>query len=150
MNLREKAHGKCERINTETYGKKSYLHDKNIHQVRQLYRTRFGLQPFAGNYSKDKRFAKTQWLCKCGEEREEEPHLLSGACKVYGDLTHKFSDLTNDNQLGQFFKEVLERRGLLDKDACGGGADTTVGANPGPSDQDKPAQGLSPIGLNQL
>ena len=148
--LREKAQGKCVRINTETYGKKTYIGNNNIHQVRQLFRSRFGLQPFAGNYSKDKRFAKTQWLCKCGEEREEEPHLLSGACKVYGDLTHKFSDLTNDNQLVQFFKEVLERRDRLDKDACGGGADTTVGANPGPPDQDKPAQGLSPIGLNQL
>ena len=33
---------------------------------------------------------------------------------------------------------------------CGGGVDTTVGANPGPSDQDKQAQGSSPIGLNQL
>ena len=61
MNLREKAQGKCERINTEPYGKKSYICEKNIHQVRQLYRSRFGLQPFAGN-SKDKRFAKTKWL----------------------------------------------------------------------------------------
>ena len=148
--LREKAQGKCDRINTETYGKKTYIGNNNIHQVRQLFRSRFGLQPFAGNYSKDKRFAKTQWLCKCGEEREEEPHLISGLCKVYGDLTHKFSDLTNDNQLAQFFKEVLDRRDQLEVEACGGGAYTTVGANPGTSDQDKPAQGSSPNGLNQL
>ena len=135
-------------INTEPYGKKSNTSDQNIHQVRQLYRSRFQLQLFAGNYSNDKRFAKTHWLCKCGEEREEEPHFISGICKVYRDLTHKFSDLPNDNQLAQFFKEVLDRRHLLEVDACGGGGNTTVGASPFTSDQDKPAKGSSPIGLN--
>ena len=149
-NLRLQAKGKCLRIRTENYGKKSYILNNNIHQVRQQYRTRFGLLPFAGNYSKDKRFSKTSWLCACGEEREEEPHLLSGHCKVYGDLTHQFSDLSNDDQLVKFFSDVLARRDQLLVDTCGGGGNTTVGANPGTSYQDKPAQGLSPIGLNQL
>ena len=73
---------------------------------------------------------------------------MYGLCKVYGDLTHKFSDLTDDNQLSQFFKEVLDRRELLEVEACGDGEETTVGANPGTSDQDKPAQGSYPNGLN--
>ena len=103
-----------------------------------------------GNYSKDKRFAKTSWLCVCGEEREEEQHLISGHCKVYGDLTHKYDNLADDNQLVQFFAEVLARSEDLEVETCGSGVDTTVGANSGPEDQDKPAQVSHPVGLNQL
>ena len=116
--------------------------------VREQYRTRYRLLPFAGNCSKDKRFAKTSWLCVCGEEREEQ-HLISGHCKVYGDLTHKYDNLADDNQLVQFFAEVLARREHLEVETCCSGVDT-VGANSGPEDQDKPAQGSHPIGLNQL
>ena len=65
--------------------------------------TRFGMQPFAGNYSNDRRFAKTLWLCLRGKEQEEEQHILSGHCEVYGDLTERFNDLSDQNQLTQFF-----------------------------------------------
>ena len=46
-NLRLMAQGKCARILTETYGKKEYIQKKNIHNVRQQFRARYGLQPFA-------------------------------------------------------------------------------------------------------
>ena len=83
--LRLLAKGKCERIEFEQYGRKEYFKMKNIHNVREHFRTRFGLQPFAGNYSHDRRFANSSWLCKCKEAKEEEAHLMSGQCKVYGD-----------------------------------------------------------------
>ena len=51
------ARGKCERIQWEKYEKKDYISNKTIQSVRMQYRTRFGLQRFAGNYSKDKSFA---------------------------------------------------------------------------------------------
>ena len=140
--LTAQAKGKCERLGHEKYGKKDYLQLKNMYNVRRQYRTRFGLEPFAGNYSKDKRFAKTSWLCLCKEEREEEIHILSGKCKVYGDLTHKFSDLTDDDQLVQFFSDVLARRDLLEHQTPGGGVITTVSANPDSCNQDKPIQRL--------
>ena len=76
--LRLLAQGKCERINSEEYGKKEYISSKDIKSVRQHYRTRFGLQNFAGNYSHDNRFAKTNWLCRCLESRENESHIISG------------------------------------------------------------------------
>ena len=90
------------------------------------------MQPFAGNYSKDRRFARSSWLCLCKESREEESHLLSGQCSVYGDLTHKYSDFTEDTSLVQFFNEVLARRDALQKErtTLGGVGDTIVGANP--------------------
>ena len=130
--LRSMARGKCERIEVEQYGRKEYFGNKNIYIVRQQFRTRFGLQPFAGNFSNDRRFAHTNWLCKCQEAREEECHLTSGQCKVYGDLTEKYSDLTDVNSLVQLFQEVLSRRDQLDKGLLHhvGGVNTNVGANP--------------------
>ena len=101
--LRALAKGKCARLDKETYGRKEYLHKKNIFHVRQQFRH-------------DRRFAGSQWLCKCQEAREEESHLLSGQCKVYGDLALQYSDFTNDDNLAQFFSEVLARRDQLDKE----------------------------------
>ena len=146
-NLRSQAKGKCVRISSETYGKKDYIKQTNIHNVRQTFRSRFGLQPFAGNYSKDRRFQKSSWLCLCKEAREEESHLMSGKCSVYGDLALKYKDFSKDEVLVQFFTEVLARRDQL---SPGGGDNTTVGASSGLSVQNEPDQGLPPIGPIQL
>ena len=78
-------------------------------------------------------------------EREEEQHLLSGQFKVYSDLTHKYDNLADENQLVQFFAEVFARREHLEVETCVSEVDTTVGANSGPGDH-----GLSPIELKQL
>ena len=40
---------------------------------------------------------------------------MSGQCKVYGDLTLQYDDLTNDDNLVSFFNDVLARREELDK-----------------------------------
>lgn len=124
--------GKCERISSETDGRKENIEKKNVFKFRNIYRTRFGL--------KDKRFAKTNWLCRCEEAREDELHLASGQCKVFGDLTEIYSDLTSDEGLVQFFTAVLERRDQLDKylQTPDGGAPTIVGANCVPSGYNKP------------
>ena len=60
---------------TTKNGRKDYVQKKNINNVRQQFRARYGLQLFAGNYSHDERFAGSKWLCKCQEAREEESHL---------------------------------------------------------------------------
>ena len=79
------------------------------------FQTRFGLQRFAGNYSKDKSFARSNWMCKCLESREVENHLMSVECKVYGDLALKYSNLADDNNMVYLFTEILARRDILDK-----------------------------------
>ena len=106
---------KCERIPEETYGKKRYISSSFIHEVRQMYKTRFGMQPFAGNFSHDRRFAQTEWLCRCGISKEEEGHILSGNCEVYGDIRQKFNTSLSDSELVQFFSEVLARREKLEE-----------------------------------
>ena len=74
-----------------------------------------GLQNFAGNYSNHNRFAKTNWQCRCLESRENEPHLTSGNCKVFGHLNERFGDLSDDENLVLFFKEVLATRDQMDE-----------------------------------
>ena len=73
--LRILAKGKCERFTNEEYGRKDYISKKNIFDVRIRYRSRFGLLAFAGNYQNEKRFANSNWLCRCTKAREDESHL---------------------------------------------------------------------------
>ena len=107
---------KCERILEEKYGRKSYIENKQIELVREQYKARFGMLPFAGNYSRDKRFAGTDWLCRCKREKEEEGHLLSGNCEVYGDIRRNYGDIRDSDTLINFFNDVLALRERLDEE----------------------------------
>ena len=114
--LRKQAEGKTKtkRIETEVYGKKEYLAKKKIENVRIQFRARYGMLPFAGNYGHDRKFAHSEWLCSCREQREEESHLLEGSCTVYGDIRERYGDLEDDDDLVDFFNEILARREELD------------------------------------
>ena len=114
----EQAKGKekCERIRGEEYEKQTYVSDAKIEDVRGMYRTRFKLLPFAGNYSHDKKFSKSNWLRKCKGAREEEGHIVSGNCTVYSDLRSHFGDLGEDQNLVNFFRAVLDRRDALEEE----------------------------------
>jgi hypothetical protein len=114
--LRKLAAGKhkCERIMQGVYGKKPYMGSQTIANVRKFFYTRVKMQPFGGNYSKDKRFSKTEWMCRCAENKEEESHLMTGDCPVYGDLKEKYGDLNSDENLVGFFADILARRERLE------------------------------------
>ena len=115
--LRKKATGiKCARIASEGYGRKSYIKEKNISDTRDHFRARFGLTAFAGNYSHDQQYSKSNWLCQCQQSTETESHIMSGTCKVYGDLIQDFGDLHEDSNLVSFFKAVLDRRDFLEEE----------------------------------
>ena len=73
---------KCLRLKKEKYGKKEYLDNQNITNTRNWFKTRYGLLPFSGNFSHDRRFAKSDWFCCCKETKEDESHLVSGNCEV--------------------------------------------------------------------
>ena len=51
---------------------------------------------------------------------------------MFGDLKERFGDLHDDENLVQFFHEVLARRDEIDrqKETHDGGVNTIVGANP--------------------
>ena len=107
---------KCARMKTEEYGKKSYIENKTKGEARMWFKSRFGLNNFAGNYSHDRRFAKTDWRCRCKKSVEDEGHIVSGKCPVYGDLRTQFGDLGEDENLVAFFRAVLDRRDELEED----------------------------------
>ena len=66
---------------------------------------------FVAQYSIVAKFENTT----CEQSREEESHILSGECQVYGDLLDKYSDVTSDDNLVALFREVLARREQLSK-----------------------------------
>jgi len=116
--LREAASSlrKCNRIMLDTYGRKEYMSNRSLQDARNMFYSRVQMQPFGGNFSKDKRFQRSNWLCACGEAREEEAHLVGGECPVYGDLREEFPDTMGDEQLVDFFTMVLERRKELEEE----------------------------------
>ena len=60
VRLRSKASKvKCARIQGEEYGRKTYLQENCIETTRDWFKTRFCLLPFAGNFSYNKKYAKT-------------------------------------------------------------------------------------------
>ena len=93
--LKDQAAGKekCDKIMIEDYGKKEYMSEQSIEGVRQYFYSRVRMQPFRGDYSKDKHFMKSNWLCKCGNEHKEESHIMSGSCEVYGDIRNNYGQL---------------------------------------------------------
>ena len=112
IKMQAEGKSKCLRIFQESYGRKKYFVEQTVSETREWFKCRFGMQAFAGNYSNDRRFIKTNWLCRCGE-REVEAHLAR--CQVYGDISARYNDLGKDSQLVDFFREVLERRERLDR-----------------------------------
>ena len=118
MCLRKLAEGKskCDKIMEEEYGKKPYLSLQVLSKVRQVFYTRVRMQPFAGNFPSDKRFSKSNHLCLCAVEKEDETHLLAGNCPIYGDLRKKHSNLESDLDLLAFFSAVLARRERLEEE----------------------------------
>ena len=99
---------KCEKILSEGYGRKAYFDRLLPGQVRDHFSTHVKMLPIAGNFSRDRRFLRTGWLCLCGE-REEQEHIMRH-CKIYDDIRDKYGNMDNDDELVQFFRELLERR----------------------------------------
>ena len=107
---------KCERILEGSFGKKEYFLNQSIHKARKYFATRVGMTRFAGNFSNDIKFKRTKWMCLCLMEREVESHLTSSTCPVYADIREKYGDLSSDEELGNYFGEVLARREALEEE----------------------------------
>ena len=105
---------KCIRMTQEEYGQKEYIGEKNILEVRNIYRTRFGQRLFAGNFSHDQSYSKTNWMCKCGISKEKEKHITSFDCPVYSDIRAEYRGFDKDEDLVSYFNRVLDKRDKID------------------------------------
>ena len=70
-----------------------------------IFKATVGMTEFADNFGKDKRFIRTNWLCRCGGKRESEDHVTK-ECPVYDDIRIEFEDLHDDTQLASFFNKM--------------------------------------------
>ena len=111
---------KCAHIMKSKHGKQGYIENKTLKEAREVFVTRTRMQPFAGNFMKDKRFLKTNCKCRCLTENEDESHLRDGKCPCYKDIRDKYDNLEDDETLVCFFREILARREAIDEEASGG------------------------------
>ena len=79
-------------LRTNNYGKKECINKKLISEARKWYISRFKTLSFAGNFSKDKKFVKWDWMYRCGE-KEKETHLTSSSCPMYSCIREKLYQL---------------------------------------------------------
>ena len=107
---------KCERMLEDRFGKKEYLLKQSIYKARKYFTARVGMTRFAGNFSNDLKFKRTNWMCLCLVEREVESHLTSSSCPVYADIRENYGDLSSDDELVRYFGEVLARREALEEE----------------------------------
>ena len=77
-------------------------------------------------------------MCRCGSDREEESHIVSGKCEVYSDLRLQFGDLKEDKNLVNYFQAVLDRRdNLEEEDRRQQSSTAAVGARTVPGNGDR-------------
>ena len=86
---------KCERILKDGYGRKSYCGGQKPGEVRDFYSTRVNMLKLSGNFSHDKRFMRTNFLCRCGL-REEQDYIRT-SCPMYADIRANYSNLDDDD-----------------------------------------------------
>ena len=56
-------------------------------------------------------------MCRSGTDKETESHLLSSHCPAYISIREKYGNFDNDADFLSYFKEVLENRDELDREA---------------------------------
>ena len=81
--------------------------------LQNTYKTRYGQRDFGGNFSRDNKYRKSNWMCICLDSKEKENHIISGYCPIYSDIREKYQNFDSDEDLVLFFDEVLERRDLI-------------------------------------
>ena len=105
---------KCKRIKEEKYEKRQYFEKSTLKNASKIFRTRFGMLDFAGNYKNIAKYKKTEGMCRCSQQKEQETHILSGKCEIYGDIRLKHN-ISDDESLMKFFSEILQRREELEE-----------------------------------
>ena len=92
------------------------MKNQSIENTRECFKTPYGLQLFARNFSHNRPYANLDWLCRCKSVREEESHITSGSCEVYGHLKSQFGDFKEDKNPADFFWAFLDRRDKLEEE----------------------------------
>ena len=99
--------GKLEKLKDEDCKLKDYMDLKSLKEVRDTFRMRTQLvEGFRGNFKN--MFKQDSINCEgCGMEVDTQAHAMK--CPAYADL-RVGKDMSNDRDLVNFFRKVIERR----------------------------------------
>ena len=88
---------------------KEYVRTGTLYSVRRTWEACCYMLKVAGNFSHDRRYEKTRWMCQaCSlQVREDQDHLAS--CPGHDNLRSDL-DITYKDDLVTFYKRVMERR----------------------------------------
>ena len=103
-------------LNNEDCKIKDYIKQKSINKVRDTFATRVMMLKFAGNYSHDERFRKSNWLCEACDLQITEDQVHITQCSGYTDLKVSRDIEFNNDDLVSFYQDVLARRDEIDKE----------------------------------
>ena len=102
-------------LKDEDCKRKDNINQKSINSVRNTFATRVMMLRFAGNFSHDDYFGRTNWQCEACDLKVTEDQVHIASCTGYEDLRRN-KNIEHDNEdLVTFFQEVLDRRDRLAK-----------------------------------
>ena len=88
---------------------KEYVKKGTLYEARKTWEVRSHMLDLAGNFPGHKKYEQSDWKCQaCNQQvREDQEHVTH--CEGYEDLKED-ADLTNEEELVQFFIKVMQRR----------------------------------------
>ena len=99
-------------LKTESFGKKEYIKNMNMHDGRLKFRIRCKMvKHVAFNFSSDPVYSNKLWLCPHCDRMDSQSHVL--CCESYSHL-REGKDLKSDSDLVKYFGEVLSLREKID------------------------------------
>ena len=96
----------------ERFEVKDYIKSKSVEDVRTLFKVRSGMTDLKMNYLNNDVYSRSLWRCdscKTGAI-ESQSHVLH--CPAYRKL-REGKDLNNDNDVVEYFRNVLNIRSKL-------------------------------------
>ena len=95
----------------EEYGRKDYLSNLRLDEVRTLFRKRTMMMDFKDNFRNRKDYSYDLWLCdSCETAIESHSHVLW--CRAYRELREN-KDLSSNKDLAEYMGKVMRIRNDL-------------------------------------
>ena len=113
-NLRKQMKSKCADIVNDDFEIQKYMKENNLKTIRDLFRIKLRMNHLKANFPSDPKNKRVGGLsCMgCGKTDESNSHVAE--CTAYADL-RMGRDLNNDQDLVNFFKDVMSRRETMMK-----------------------------------
>ena len=108
-NLRKQMKSKCADIVNDEFEVQDYMKENSLKTIRDLFRIKIRMNHLKANFPNDPKNKRVGGMScvGCGSTAETNSHVA--VCNTYADL-RVGRDLNNDQDLVNFFKDVMARR----------------------------------------